>query len=122
MEQQEVTQWLERYVDAWKSYDRDDITELFSDDAEYRYHPYDEPLRGRDAIVESWLEEPDPPGTYDARYEPIAIDGDVAVATATTTYYDDQGSVESVYDNCFVMRFERDGRCREFTEWYQKRP
>lgn len=122
MEQQEVTQWLERYVDAWKSYDRDDITELFSDDAEYRYHPYDEPLRGRDAIVESWLEEPDPPGTYDARYEPIAIDGDVAVATGTTTYYDDQGSVERIYDNCFVMRFERDGRCREFTEWYQKRP
>ena len=122
MEQQEVTQWLERYVDAWKSYDRDDITELFSDDAEYRYHPYDEPLRGRDAIVQSWLEEPDPPGTYDARYEPIAIDGDVAVATGTTTYYDDQGSVERIYDNCFVMRFERDGRCREFTEWYQKRP
>ena len=122
MEQQEVTQWLERYVDAWKSYDRDDITELFSDDAEYRYHPYDEPLRGRDAIVQSWLEEPDPPGTYDARYEPIAIDGDVAVAAGATTYYDDQRSVERIYDNCFVMRFERDGRCREFTEWYQKRP
>lgn len=122
MEKQEATQWLERYVGAWKSNDRNDIAQLFSDDAEYRYHPYDEPLRGRDAIVESWLEEPDPPGTYDARYEPIAIDGDVAVATGTTTYYDDQGSVERIYDNCFVMRFERDGRCREFTEWYQKRP
>ena len=122
MEKQEATQWLERYVGAWKSNDRNDIAQLFSDDAEYRYHPYDEPLRGRDAIVESWLEEPDPLGTYDARYEPIAIDGDVAVATGTTTYYDDQGSVERIYDNCFVMRFERDGRCREFTEWYQKRP
>jgi hypothetical protein len=26
------------------------------------------------------------------------------------------------YDNCFVMRFDSDGRCREFTEWYMKRP
>jgi len=27
-----------------------------------------------------------------------------------------------VYDNCFVMRFDAAGRCREFTEWYVRRP
>ena len=30
--------------------------------------------------------------------------------------------MEKVYDNCFVMRFDGDGRCREFTEWFMKRP
>ena len=30
--------------------------------------------------------------------------------------------MDKVYDNCFVMRFDADGRCREFTEWYVKRP
>jgi hypothetical protein len=30
--------------------------------------------------------------------------------------------VTEVYDNCFVMRFDAAGRCREFTEWYAKRP
>ena len=30
--------------------------------------------------------------------------------------------VAEVYDNCFVMRFDAAGRCREFTEWYVRRP
>jgi hypothetical protein len=32
------------------------------------------------------------------------------------------GAVDKVYDNCFVIRFDDEGRCREFTEWYVKRP
>jgi hypothetical protein len=117
-----VQAWLDAYVEAWKSYDREAIGALFSDDASYRYHPYDEWIRGREAIVESWLDEPDEPGTYDARYEPIAIDGDATVATGSSTYYAADGSVEKVYDNCYVMRFAPDGRCLEFTEWFMKRP
>jgi ketosteroid isomerase-like protein len=69
-----VARWLAAYVEAWKSYDPEAIGELFSDDVEYRYHPYDEPIRGRAAVVESWLGEGDhetassrdPEGTYDA--------------------------------------------------------
>ena len=51
-----------------------------------RYHPYDEPIRGRDAIVDSWFgagesaPSRDREGTYDASYRPVAIDGDLAVA------------------------------------------
>jgi hypothetical protein len=26
------------------------------------------------------------------------------------------------WDNCFVMRFDPEGRCREFTEWFIERP
>jgi hypothetical protein len=26
------------------------------------------------------------------------------------------------YDNCFVMRFDGEGRCRDFTEYYLRRP
>ena len=68
---------------------------LFAEDAEYRYHPYDEPIRGREAIVESWLGEATATeasdtrraeGTYDAAYRPVAVDGDVAVAVGTSTY------------------------------------
>lgn len=25
-------------------------------------------------------------------------------------------------DNCFVIRFDPDGRCIEFTEWFMERP
>jgi ketosteroid isomerase-like protein len=131
MKRADVTRWLDAYVDAWKTYDRERIAALFADDVEYRYHPYDEPIKGRDAVVESWLGEGDhegastrdAEGTYDAAYSPVAVDGDVAVATGSSTYLERPGGpVEKVYDNCYVMRFDGDGRCRELTEWFMKRP
>ncbi len=118
-----MTRWLAAYVEAWKSYDREAIGALFAERCEYRYHPFDEPLHGRDEIVTSWVEDdPDEPGTYDGVYEPVAVDGDVAVATGSSTYTNPDGSVRAVYDNCFVLRFDSDGRCSTFTEWFVQRP
>ena len=123
MEKSLVSQWLRRYVDAWKSYDRTEIADLFSADVEYRFHPYDEPERGREAVVESWFgDNKDEPGTYDGSYEAVAVDGDTAIAVGHSTYLNADGSVDKVYDNCFVMRFDGDGRCRSFTEFFMKRP
>ena len=132
MDTDAVARWLTAYIEAWKSYDRAQIGALFSDDVKYRYHPFDEPLEGRQAVVESWLGEGqyeggawerDEEGTYDASYEPVAVHGDVAVATGTSTYTREPGGpIEQVFDNCFLMRFDDDGRCREFTEWFMKRP
>jgi ketosteroid isomerase-like protein len=129
MKKADIEQWLDDYVQAWQSYDREAIAALFSSEVEYRYHPNDEPLRGREAVIRSWLGEgaddndPDAPGTVEANYRPVAVDGDVAVATGTSSYRDEPGGeIVRVYDNCFVMRFDDDGRCAEFTEWYVKRP
>lgn len=117
-----LTRWLADYVDAWKSYDRDAIEALFAEGASYRYHPADEPIVGVEAIVDSWLDEPDAPGSFEASYEPFAIEADRAVATGTSTYLDKRGEVRAVYDNCFLLRFDTDGRCSEFVEWYVKQP
>jgi ketosteroid isomerase-like protein len=131
MDRTDVQTWLDRYVEAWKTYDRGEIEGLFAESVSYRYHPYDDPVRGREAVVRAWLGEGsqdvassrDEPGTFDASYAPVAVDGDVAVAAGTSTYRNEPGGpVDSVYDNCFVIRFDAEGRCREFTEWFMKRP
>jgi ketosteroid isomerase-like protein len=111
--------WLDRYLEAWRSNDRDAILPLFTADAEYRYHPWDEPLQGRDAIADSWLEEPDVPDSWSAEYHALAVDGDVAVASGVSRYLtEDRSSVDRAYHNVFLCRFEADGRCREFTEFF----
>ena len=75
------------------------IAALFSEDVEYRYHPYDEPIRGREAVVEAWLgegETPDAP-TRDERapttprYRAVAVDGDLAVAVGDEHLHRDRG-------------------------------
>jgi hypothetical protein len=123
MERARVSAWLDAYSRAWQTYDRQTIGDLFGADARYYYHPYDEPVRGREAIVASWLEQPDAAGTYTGRYEPIAVDGDVAVASGRSRYFEADGSTVRVeFDNLFVMRFDAEGRCSEFREWYMQRP
>ena len=130
MEHATAQAWLDRYVAAWKSYAVTDIAGLFSEDVRYRYYPNADWVVGRDAVVASWLAEGtddqgstrDEPGTYDAAYAPVAVDGEVVVATGTSTYSAEPGGPPTrVFDNCFVMRFDDAGRCREFTEYYSKR-
>ena len=117
-----VNSWLAAYVRAWESYDRASIAALFGPDATYRYHPFDEPIRGQQAIVESWLEDQrqDPPGTYAAKYEAIAINGDLAVVRGKSRYYADstRSAMVRQFDNIFILRFDDEGRCRSFEEWY----
>jgi ketosteroid isomerase-like protein len=113
--------WLDRYVEAWRTYDKEKIGALFSEDAEYFFQPFDEePVRGRDAIVANWLEEPDAPGSWEARYAPLAVDGDVVVAEGRTTYRDPDGAVTRQFANHFVLRFDAAGRCTHFTEWFMQ--
>jgi hypothetical protein len=133
MDRTTLQAWLDRYVEAWKTYDPEAIGALFGADATYRYHPYDpedEVVRGRDAIVGDWIRPEgnassrDAPGSYDAHYEPYAIDGDRAVAVGTSSYWSDgsRSKLERTYDNVFLLRFDDEGRCIEFTEYFLKEP
>ena len=52
MTRDDVQAWVDAYVRAWRTYDPADIAALFTGDATYAYHPWDEGeavLRGRDS-------------------------------------------------------------------------
>jgi len=129
MTHDDVQAWLDRYVAAWETYDPAAIGDLFSEDAEYRYHPADEPIVGRAAIVASWTtpEGPasgrDEPDTYAAHYEPYAVEKSRAVALGWSRYWEDatRAAEQSTFDNCFLLEFDEAGRCRSFTEFYRER-
>ena len=125
MTREDVDAWLQRYIKAWQSYDADEIAALFTDDVEYRYHPWDEPVVGAQTIAKSWVEDDrkDEPGSWEAKYDCIAVDGETAVATGYSRFLDAPGGdTRTTYDNCFIMRFADDGRCSSFTEFYMERP
>jgi ketosteroid isomerase-like protein len=123
----QVQQWLDVYADAWRTYDPGAIGALFTDDAEYRWHPWDEGgtvARGREAIVAAWLENRDAAGTYRGTYRPLLVQGDQAIAVGMSFYYTDdtQATLDRAYHNLWVLRFGDEGRCRAFTEWYMQAP
>ncbi len=117
-----LARWSKRYVEAWRSNDAETIGALFTDDAVYRWHPFDKSedvARGRDAIVRAWLEEPDDPESWELTAEPIAVGGDLGVIRAVTAYGGDE---ERTYHNIFLVHLNDEGRCFDFTEYFMREP
>lgn len=80
-------------------------------------------MSGREQIVAHWLGDRDPPGSWAAAYRPWVTDGGDAVAVGVSRYLGPDGvAVEREYHNVFLCRFDADGRCTEFTEYYMRRP
>jgi ketosteroid isomerase-like protein len=109
--------WVRRYEQAWATNEPDAVRALFTPDGEYRFHPWDEPIVGHDAIVESWLEAQDSADDHTFTWSVVAVEGSTAVVQGRTTYTDGD-----VYDNLWVVRFAEDGRATSFTEWYMEPP
>ncbi len=112
-----VQDWIERYIEAWRSYDAHAIGDLFSPDATYAYSPWDEPLVGREAIVAGWLKDKDDPASWEAEYRPLHLIGNDAVIVGETRY-----AGGTTWANLFVVSFDDVARCVSFVEWYMKKP
>jgi hypothetical protein len=107
-----LTDWIDRYVAAWRSNEPDEIAGLFTDDALYHTAPSREPWAGPEGIVAEWLARKDAPGTWTFRYKVMAVVEDEGFVRGWTTYTDDDD-----YDNLWVIRLDGD-LCSEFTEWF----
>lgn len=111
-----VDDWLNRYLEAWRSNTADQIGLLFTERATYSYQPWGDPLVGADAIVADWLSEPDEVGSWEADYRCHLVAGDRAIAIGETKYTNG-----NVFSNLFQLRFE-DAQCSEFVDWYMVKP
>jgi ketosteroid isomerase-like protein len=111
-----LSRWVEGYVSAWNSNDPAEIGALFSEDAEYVREPYTPAVVGRDAIVADWLAHRDEPGETTFTWQTVALTDEVAVVRGETTY------PGRAYSNLWLIRFDADGRCRSFTEFWMQHP
>jgi hypothetical protein len=111
-----LTKWVEGYIHAWDSNDPSEIGALFTESALYYTEPFAKPWRGREEIIEGWLERKDEPGQATFDWRPLVVTAKTAVITGTTTYRDPA----RVYSNLWIVRLDAEGRCHEFTEWWME--
>ena len=126
MDEAGVARWLTDYVEAWKLLDPAAIGGPLQRGRAVPVPPVGragaESVRGRDAIVASWLEHQDAPGSWTADYSPWLVHDDRAVAVGVSRYLAADGStVEQEFQNVFLLVF--DDECRvAFGERHMKRP
>jgi hypothetical protein len=113
-----VRSWVEKYIAAWTTNDPEDIRALFTEEAVYATRPHDaDAWRGREQVVDRWLEARDEPGGWTFDWSVLGADGGLVFVQGFTNYLGDRPS----YDNLWVIRLEPDGRASEFTEWFMER-
>jgi len=110
-----VARWIAAYESAWRSPGTHGLAGLFTHDASYLQAPYRSPVVGLTDIARMWeAERQGPNETFRMSSELLAVDGDTAVARVEVWYGD---PVTEEFRDLWVMRFDREGRCRSFEEW-----
>jgi ketosteroid isomerase-like protein len=119
MDRSRFESWVQDYLAAWASDDREEVEGLFAADAVYRPSGMREAWVGRDEILRRWLATND--RLREKGYEVLAVDGNVGVARirAVTRLPGDRVDVE--HDGVLVITFDDDGRCLVHREWYERR-
>lgn len=111
----DLARWIADYERAWRTPGTAPLEQLFSPDATYSAAPFDEPLRGLDAIASFWEAERDSADeAFTLAWEPAAVEGDVGVARIEIHY---AGPPARVYRDLWIVVLDRAGRCSAFEEW-----
>jgi hypothetical protein len=111
----QVTAWIAAYERAWRSAGTDSLDELFAEEADYSYGPYDKAHLGLDAIKEMWVQErASHEETFDVHSEIVAVEQDTAVIRVAVHYEQPR---RQEYRDLWIARFDSDGRCVHFEEW-----
>ena len=109
-----LDRWMDGYVLAWSTNDAEQISALFAEDAVYDPQTESGEHNGLGEIIAWWQEIGDDEDNWEFEWLPLVETDDLAVVTGRTRYLEPPLS----YRNLFVIRFDEDGRCYDFTEWY----
>lgn len=111
--EQQVTKWVEKYVEAWRSGAAKDIAALFTANAEYHELPYATDWIGRSAIVEGWLSREEwQQGGWEFEWSILTINGDTAAIDGTGIYTE-----LGTFANLWTVTLDARGKCSMFRMW-----
>jgi SnoaL-like domain len=105
---------MDDYILAWSTNDPSQIAGLFASDAVYDPQTAVGEHNGVSEIVAWWTEIDDDEENWEFEWQPLVEMDDLAVVTGRTRYIEPALS----YRNLFVIRFDDNGLCYDFTEWY----
>jgi hypothetical protein len=111
----DLARWIDDYERAWRAPGTKSLDALFAPEATYVAAPFDAPLLGLAEISTFWeAERESPDEVFTLSWEPVAVEGEVAVARIEVRYGEPP---TRVYRDLWIVTLARDGRCTAFEEW-----
>jgi ketosteroid isomerase-like protein len=118
----DLREWLDAYGQAWERQDVDASVACFSEDAEYHWGPFGEPLRGHAEIRSRTEEAVSRQSNIVFEHELLAVTPDGRGLAWWTLTHDIPAVGTRLQDEgVFLVTLDADGRCRKFREWWSER-
>ena len=118
----QLSEWLRRYFIAWQSNNAEDVSALFAEEAIYYYGPFKQPARGRDAIVENWVSNPEEQTKVIYDFKVLAVEGNLGVVHWNVKFKPETINKKQIeLDGILVLKFNSAIQCIEHREWYSRR-
>lgn len=119
MDQRSLQAWLDDYGRAWETRDPQAVVKLFSEDATYQETPFVEPMSGRAAVRQYWVDSVE---KYQEQVhfesEILAIVGDIGIARWRASFVRAASGKRVRLDGIFLLTFDAEGDCRKLQEWW----
>jgi hypothetical protein len=112
--------WLDSYGRAWIERNPDAAAALYTSDGAYRVTPFQEPLRGRQAIFDYWAEVARTQEEIQFGYEIVAVTADCGVARWWASFVRVPPGLQTKLDGIFLVSLDADGQCTSLREWWHK--
>lgn len=121
MSEDDFNRWLAAYGRAWETGDAAAVISLFAPNAAYFETPFDPPMIGHEAIQAYWREgaglaQRDVAFEFDG----VALSENLGLSHWTASFVRVPSGVRVRLDGVLSARFDTDGRCVEFREWWHR--
>jgi len=112
---------LEAYKRAWERRDPDLAVELFSAEIEYRDDPFEEPMRGSNAVREYWNEAAATQVHVEFDAERIWVSGRTVLASCHAAYTRRSNAERVRLRGFMTLELDDAGKISRFREWWHRR-
>jgi hypothetical protein len=110
--------WLDNYQQAWENRDPQIVATLFTEEATYYITPFNEPLRGRAAIVEYWHGVSRTQENGGFNYRILALNETSGICHWVASFTRKRKHI--TLDGTMLISLNTDGNCFEFREWWHR--
>jgi hypothetical protein len=118
----ELDRWLDTYGRAWERKDVDGFVACFAPDADYYWGPWDEPLRGHDAIRAQTEEAVSHQANVRFGHELLGVTPDGrGLARWWVSMEVPAQQTSDELEGIFLVTLDDAGRCTDFREWFNHR-
>ena len=117
MNREYVNKWINDFVNAWKQHDIDAVLDMFDGVQNYYEGPFSDPVSTRKDVELLWI---------DIKYQEISsLEVDlIAIEEGTCAmhwylkYRDVRDGIIYEMDGTYEVRFDNNGRCIYFKQWW----